>query len=558
MAANTTKNDPSMADITTGSEVSHFAASLNLVKAEIANALDQAAVQLDAYSDNGSSDSLTLFLEEVQQLRGTFKMLDFRAGERICEELAETGRAVRSQKVNETTLSAFTQAIVYLKRYVEFVASGEQVAPSLLIPTINQIRKQRGEKPLPEAYFFLVNLRPKLAQAPADADATSFPYRRARQLYQLGLIGLMKQEGRRGPVQVMQRAIKRFEKASRGGASWPFWYVTVAALDALSQDAYEVSPQRLSLLGALDRQVRKIQDSEGKAFNEKMPDWLLKELLYLVALANADTPAIEAVQQQFHVGEGVKESQLAQARQRLMGPDQSAIDSLSEALQEELQSVKDLVDLLERTDTSAENFNELITSLSRISDTLQIANLADASEQTRRLCVALKANGLDGIQEHMAAVADGIIRIEQEMRGMSQSGLEHDSLVDPVSLAEAKIAVLSESMTAMTMIKRAIGSYVDSGGERLHVKNIGKSLHDVAGALIFLEKAHVADILHDLEGFVTRRLLEGVNNPSEQQLEAFADAITAIEYFLDSMIGQSSGSEDALKLAKESLQTLRD
>ena len=40
---------------------------------------------------------LRAFLEEVQQLRGTFKMLNFRVGERLCEELAETGRALRNQ-----------------------------------------------------------------------------------------------------------------------------------------------------------------------------------------------------------------------------------------------------------------------------------------------------------------------------------------------------------------------------------------------------------------------------------------------------------------------------
>ncbi|WP_420590957.1 hypothetical protein [Bacterioplanoides sp.] len=547
-----------MAELTTGSEVSQFAASLNLVKTEIANALDQAAVQLDAYSESGSADSLRLFLEEVQQIRGTFKILDFRAGERICEELAETGRAVKAQKVNEATLEAFTQAVVFLKRYVDFVANGEQVAPSLLVPTINLIRKQRQEKPLPEAYFFLVNLRPKLSMPEAVPGAGSFPYRRARQLYQLGLIGLMRNQGRRGPLQVMLRAVKRFEAASRGGAAWPFWYVTLAALEALSQDAYEMTPQRLALLGALDRQVRKIQDTEGKAFNEKMPDWLLKELLYLVALGEADTKDIERVQNDFHVGVGVKETQLADARNRLSGPDQSALDSLSEALQEELQSVKDLIDMLERTDTSESNFEELFTSLTRIADTLQIANLNEAAEQTRRLCTALKANGPEKMQSQMPAVADSIIRIEQEMRGITQSGLEQTALVDPVSLSEAKIAVLSESMTALTMIKRAIGSYIDSNGDKLHVKNIGKSLHDVAGSLIFLEKENIAEMLHQLEHFIAKRLIENPSTPAESQLESFADAITAIEYYLDSMIGQTTGAEDALKMARESLAALKD
>ncbi|KZZ45995.1 hypothetical protein A3759_07970 [Thalassolituus sp. HI0120] len=547
-----------MAELTTGSEVSQFAASLNLVKTEIANALDQAAVQLDAYSESGSNDSLRLFLEEVQQIRGTFKILDFRAGERICEELAETGRAVKAQKVNETTLQAFTQAVVFLKRYVDFVANGDQVAPSLLVPTINLIRKQRQEKPLPEAYFFLVNLRPKLNMPEAVPGAGSFPYRRARQLYQLGLIGLMRKQGRRGPLQVMLRAVKRFESASRGGAAWPLWYVTVAALEALSQDAYEVTPQRLALLGALDRQVRKIQDTEGKAFNEKMPDWLLKELLYLVALGEADTNDIKQVQNDFHVGIGVKETQLAEARNRLSGPDQSALDSLSEALQEELQSVKDLIDMLERTDTSDSNFEELLTSLTRIADTLQVANLNEAAEQTRRLCTALKANGPEKMQSQMPAVADSIIRIEQEMRGITQSGLEQTTLVDPVSLSEAKIAVLSESMTALTMIKRAIGSYIDSNGDKLHVKNIGKSLHDVAGSLIFLEKEDIAHMLHQLEHFIAKRIIDNPGTPAESHLESFADAITAVEYYLDSMIGQTTGAEDALKMARESLAALKD
>ena len=143
-----------MADISTGSEITQFAASLNLVKAEISNALDQAAAQLDVYSENGNAENLRGFLEEVQQVRGTFKMLDFRAGERLCEELAETGRAVRNQGVSESTLNAFTRSIVFLKRYVDFVVSGEPVAPSLLIPTINLVRRERREKPLPKPIFF--------------------------------------------------------------------------------------------------------------------------------------------------------------------------------------------------------------------------------------------------------------------------------------------------------------------------------------------------------------------------------------------------------------------
>src|SRR5690554_1162587 len=158
-----------MNDNSIGSGTFQFLSSLKLVKAEIVNSLERATNELDLYSEQNDIEHLRAFLEEVQQIRGTFKILDFRAGERLCEELAETGRIVRNQEVSESTLNAFMQAIVFLKRYLDFVSHNEPVAPSLLIPTINLVRAERGEKSLPEAYFFTANLRPKfqpLAAAP--------------------------------------------------------------------------------------------------------------------------------------------------------------------------------------------------------------------------------------------------------------------------------------------------------------------------------------------------------------------------------------------------------
>lgn len=145
-----------MAEMNTATAPSQFAASLHVVRAEIENALDHAAVQLDNYSADGDKESLKVFLEEVRQLRGTFKMLDFRAGERLCEELTETVRLKVNDEATSSLLDACTRSIVYIKRYIEFVMAGQPVAPSLLIPTINQVRRERREKPLPEGFFLLI------------------------------------------------------------------------------------------------------------------------------------------------------------------------------------------------------------------------------------------------------------------------------------------------------------------------------------------------------------------------------------------------------------------
>lgn len=546
-----------MNDISRGNGDFQFLSSLKLVKDEIVNALERATNELDIYSETNDADRLRSFLEEVQQIRGTFKMLDFRAGERLCEELAETGRLARNQAVAESTLNAFMQALVFLRRYLDFVTNNEPVSPSLLIPTINLLRLERGEKTLPEAYFFMANLRPKYQPLQPVTNLANIPYRRARQMYQLGLLGLLREQGRRGPIQVMSRAINRFEALSRGNSVWLFWYVVSGALEALAQPEFEMTQQRLILLRTLDMQVRRVQELEGNLSAEKAPDWLLKEFLYLVSLAQPETKLIKDIQELFKVNDQVKESLLAQTRAKMSGPDQTALDSLSQALQEEIQSVKDQLDLFERTDVSEQNLKDLLESLSIIEDTLTISNLEKTSALTHKLIQHLKAVGAAGIPAELTTIADQVIQIEQDMLALKHGALDSTATVDPVVLNEARITIISESMTALTLIKRAVGSFLDSNNDKMHIKNVSKGLLDVAGAMVFLDNTDVTKMLLILEEFIRKQVIDSATPPSQSKIEAFADTISAIEYYLDTMIGQGSASSEALKLAASSIKQIQ-
>lgn len=546
-----------MVDISTGSESLQLLASLKLVKGEVIKSLDQAINQLDAFSESGSSDNLLAFLEEIQQVRGTFKMLDFRAGERLCEELAETGRLIKNQQAEEASLHAFTQALIYLRRYLDCIANQETVAPSLLVPVINEVRKVRGEKPLPEAYFFLVNLRPQLNQPKGQTGQKNVPYRRVRQLYQLGLLGLIRKNGQHGPIQLMIRAVRRIEQGSRGTSSWMFWYVVAGALEGLTQDSFEISPQRLLLLRQLDRQVRRIQEVEQQAFSEKIPDWLLKEFLYLVALSEPSAPLLIEQHQIFHLQHHIREKQLLNARAILNGPDQSAFASLSQAMHEEIQSIKDLIDLFERTGIDEHNYQELIQSLKRFADIFDLANIPVSATATRELAQRISTLGMTELQHHLLSVADEVMSIEQSLLSIAHGDLDKTALVDPVSLKEAKVAVVAETVAAIALVKRAISAYLDSDNDKMHIKNISKSLVDVSAALLFLEKDSACNIVKELERFIKKGVLEAMVPPSAAQIEAFADALSAMEYYLDSLLASAGGDNDALKLAIESLGGLK-
>lgn len=539
----------------TGSTMSNLTSTLNLVRKEVDGALDQAAVRLEHYAESGNADDLKGFLGEVQQVRGTFKMLDFRAGERLCEELAETGRSLVQTQNNQNSLESFSKSIMVLKRYVEMVANGQLVAPGLLLEVINEVRKCRSEKPLPGAYFFMVNLRPKLDVPPA-AKHTPIPYRRVRQLFQIGLLGVMTNKGRKGAINVMGRAVSRIEKASRSQQSWGFWYAVKAALEALNQEAFEIDLSRVLLMRSLDNQIHQLEESDGRLLNEKQPDWLLKEFLYLISLAEPETALINKAQMDFQLPADLKEVQLADARRKLNGPDQSAMDSLTEALQDELHGIKDLLDLAERTDGFDDNFSDISQSLSRIADTLTIANLPEAAERTLAIAKDLNAND-EAFDIKMQKVADQVLRVEQDVRGLSvNADLVSTSKVDPLSLLEARIAAISESQSALTITKRSIASYVDSEGDKMHIMNVGKSLLDVSGALFFLDQEEVSILVSKIQRFVEEKIINNDFAPSEEKIEALADAISAVEYFIDSLMGQGAGALEAVALAKESIEQL--
>ena len=539
-----------VAQLTTGSEISQFAASLHVVRGEIEHALDHAAVQLDNYSTDGDLESIRTFLEEIRQLRGTFKMLDFRGGERLCEELTETVRRTLNDGMSASLLEACTQSVIYIKRYIEFVLTGQAVAPSLLIPTINLVRRERREKPLPEGYFFVNSLRPRL-QGPAPESGEPLAYRRVRQMVQLGVLGLIRGAGRHGPVQVLVRALERVEKASRGLPSWAFWDLAVSAVRALGQDNYELTPQRISLVGSLDRMIRHLQETEGKALHEKAPDWLLKEMLYLVALAEPDGDRIELLQNSYQVTDHVREKALVRSRQNLSGPDQSALLSFARALQDEIDALKDIIDRSQRNPDLAASDEELIERLERISDTLVMVDMNDSSLRADTIIRQLRKGNSD-----INALADDIIRIEQDVHAITQTNrLLDEKLIDPVTLREATISVIAESVSALVMVKRSVASYVDTG-DKLHVKNVSKSLHDVSGAVVFLEKPELRDLLLNLEEFMERRVVQSLTTPVDRDMDAFADAVTAVEYYLDTYDNPSAGGSDALRMAEESMAQL--
>ncbi len=133
---------------------------------------------------------------------------------------------------------------------------------------------------------------------------------------------------------------------------------------------------RKQMFSRLDRELRQLIGNPG----HEAPRGLLKELLYIVALADTSGPAASEVRGVFSLSPlPFTDHLLEEEYQRLAGPGQAVMRSLSSAIREELTSLKDLLDLIERGAAPADGFSSLHSLLGKLAKTLGMVGLSSAA-----------------------------------------------------------------------------------------------------------------------------------------------------------------------------------
>jgi hypothetical protein len=79
-------------------------------------------------------------------------------------------------------------------------------------------------------------------------------------------------------------------------------------------------------------------------------------------------------------------------------------------------------------------------------------------------------------------------------------------------------------------------------------------LHIIWGVLHMLDDPGAASVLERVAASIQERLLDAREAPQAQVLEALADALTSLEYYIESVGRREDRNADLLKLAESSLE----
>ncbi len=172
--------------------------------------------------------------------------------------------------------------------------------------------------------------------------------------------------------------------------------------------------------------------------------------------------------------------------------------SLSAAIREEVETVKDLIDLIEaelRTGAEqnrlprSDNFSRLYVQVGLLGKTLEMVGQENAG-QVLQQCLPNISQFRDRtvVLEDLAPLADALLLVESLLGQPEGQGslidvpLEAEGVQVSVAnyqLGEAQALLHREAYKGLTDAKRAIGAFLDSRGDTLHLATVPALLDTV-------------------------------------------------------------------------------
>ncbi len=543
--------------------------SLTFLKEAIDTTLTEAENQLEAFSDDRSrQDELQHCAQAFQQLRGICQVVELPAAALMSEEMALAARELQD-KVSDARIQALSNAIVLLTRYFDYVQLKNRTLPALLIGGINELRRSGGKGLIQESHFFSADLSrqrsPEAPQREMSVSELSDLSRRLRHMYQVGLLGVLRGQGNATNLKLMARALVRLDRAAGQCGLSRFLWVAQAVLTAMYCDQMAITPARKALLSQYDRQLKKLIYDGDQAVTEEAPLLLIKESLFIVSLSAEDSGTIGDVKQAFGLKSEVSDTVLQRELALMTGASGSVIRSVASAMRDEIADLKESLDLASQgvADT---NYQSVAASLNRLGSTLDMINKDDESRaiklRAREVSQWAPDQNVEGEAFH--GLVDDLLIVENVVAGLERSISPEDDVhrtanntnISLYQLDDARMTVVGECRAGLALAKRSISSFMDNNWDAMHLSNLPGTFASIAGGLMFLELDRAKAVTEACHKYISNRLLGGDQVPTRENMETLADALTGVDYYLESMEEQKPIGDGVLEVAEESMNAL--
>ncbi len=559
-------------------------ATLQWVQGDIEETLTQARSALEKFSeDSHCSHYVQSCADALHSVHGVLEMLEYYGACLLLEEMESLCRMLQRAEVdgaNEEMCELLLRSILQLGEYLNYLRAGHQDTPTIFMPLLNDLRCVRGEPLLSENALFAPDLNIELPIPDKihnlDEDQLREFARRLRAYYQKGLLDWYQGTVDETGLSLMQAVVVRCEKLCGGTPNVRLWWIAAGVIEALRGGGLEVSVSVRRLLGLLDQQLKIISKDGSAALARSVPADLVKNLLYYLARSTSTTARVTSIRAAYRLEElFVGEDASERAERILCGPDLDSLKVVTAGIKEDLASVKTALDSHVRQGGSdATDFAPVADKLRRVADTLGLLNLG----RSRKL-VASHVEQLRGFAESPGALTDSVLmgiardllRVDSTLDSIAEHGLvagEQQRAGEPVTAGPGDTelnsieylrlvtAVVGEATTELAAIKHIIGEYLREPRDASLLDDISRHVSVIEGSLRMLSLERAADLLRDW-GRCASLLLSGRKFvPRPGTLDALADALVGLEYYLESVVGLQPNDHALLEFTEDCIRSL--
>jgi len=553
--------------------------TLNWVKAELDQTLEHARVALEAYVEEPTRiEQMRLCVSGLHQVQGTLRMVELYGAAMVVEEMERLAESVLDDRVSqrEEAYTVLMRGIVQLPDYLERLQGGHRDIPIVLLPLLNDLRACRGEKLLSESVLFAPDLS---AALPASADGGAAPVAlqelraqvlRLRLAFQAALLKWFRDESgsRQHPDRLLE-ILDRLRALSHGVAARELWWVAAGVIEAVRDGTLEASVTVKLLFGRVDRAIRQFAETGEGGAASRQPHDLVQNLLYYIAHSSSDGTRAGEIRRHYRLDELLPtQNEIEHAQGSLGGRNRNLLGTVSAAIKDDLIRVKESLDIFLRArDADPAQLLDQAEILDRVGDTLGMLGLGVPRRvvgEQREIIEAIAGGRRSAAEDVLLDVAGALLFVESSLDehidrlGSGNEALPREDSLDLPRTEVRKLlgSLMQEAAVNLHQAKQSIIAFIESPWDHAKVAPIPHLLGEVAGALSMLDLDEAAALMNGLVRFVEIELLRHHRVPTAEQMDALADAIASIEYYLEATREQRGGRERILGVTRESLTQL--
>jgi chemosensory pili system protein ChpA (sensor histidine kinase/response regulator) len=533
--------------------------TLHIVARELNSELNDARAALEAFGEQ--QDNVALLrkcAEHLRSVHGALRISEVYGAALLAEEMGQVARYLIDNFAERRHLAegldALMRAMVQLPTYLERVMSGGRDMALVLLPLLNDLRAVRGHALLSEGTLLLLNLssdqQANPVAAPGEVLTIGQWARKLRTRFQLGLLGWIKGERVDQNLEILSRSAEKLEQVATTQPVFQLWWVVGAVLEALREGGLDGSASIKRLLGHADREMKRLYEQGEGRYADSPPLELLNNLLYYVARARSSGPRVAAVRASFRLTELLPvDDRIEQARESLSAPSVKLMKTVAAAIKEDLGRVKDALDIFVRQGgTQIDELAPQLELLKKIGDTLGVLGLGELRDKVQGETTDLQAivNQRSGASEGtLLRMAATLIKVEDSLdeqlvgmivpSGDGAAAPAKPTGPEDIEFRQVTEAVLRECIVNMARIKEAVALSFEKPREAQAADQIPHLMRGMIAGLLMLGKTRVVEIMEGVDRALGQLLRsDGMTLPQEA-VDRLADAIVAVEYYMETL-----------------------